>query len=416
MKQKLKKFFIPHEENNYHPHILHAKRAVFYGSVFLSMKLIVVLFVLFLPVEVFMLPDVLKQEQLEIMALINDLRGEQNLNVMVAHNKLNMSSYAKANDMASHEYFSHVSPDGRGLDYFLKQSGYDYKVAGENLAMGFSSAKDVVEAWIKSPTHYANLIDSQYEDFGIGLETGGYKGRQTVYVAAHFGVLKEGAKQQAVLLVAEDNNLEDFSLNEKTKMVVAGSAISDSVMTGIKESDSVVNNLVSVVNYNKDRSKVYWQKKDLGTLVEATAYIEGKVSSANVYWYDHNIVLKPSTTPGLYKGTLDLKQSPEEIFKVIINPIIKIYSQDGILIENSIEWNEPLIVSPTPMEKYTKAKSSLSGITSIFSVSRAIYIGFMIFFSLALALMIFIEVKKQHHHVIVHTLLLLGLLGCLAVI
>jgi len=57
MKRALKKYFIPHEENNYHPHILHTKRAVFYGAVSLVLKMVVVLFVLALPARVFVLPD-----------------------------------------------------------------------------------------------------------------------------------------------------------------------------------------------------------------------------------------------------------------------------------------------------------------------------------------------------------------------
>ncbi|MBT3369059.1 MAG: hypothetical protein HN416_18090, partial [Nitrospina sp.] len=89
------------------------------------------------------------------------------------------------------EYFSHISPENKNVASFLREVGYDYKVAGENLAMGFTTAEEVVQAWKDSPTHYANIIDGEFNDFGIGIETGKYNKIPTVYVAAHFGLQKK---------------------------------------------------------------------------------------------------------------------------------------------------------------------------------------------------------------------------------
>ncbi|MBT3538904.1 hypothetical protein HN481_02145, partial [Candidatus Parcubacteria bacterium] len=99
-----------------------------------------------------------------------------------------------------------------------------------------------------------------------------------------------------------------------------------------------------------------------------------------------------------------------ELFKVITTPSISVSAVDGTLIQDNIIWNNVKVVSPTPVEKYTRAETSLGGFTNIFNVSRNIYLGFIIFFAIALALKIFIAFRKQHHHVIIQTLLLIGLL------
>ncbi len=186
MKKVLKKYFIPHSENNFHPHILHTKRAVLYSIVFLFMKVILVAFVLLLPAGVFVLPDVLAEEQRQIVALTNIVRREKNLPVLAVSAKLDLSSQNKAEDMAEKEYFAHAREE-KSLSSWLKGVNYKYSVAGENLAVGFSSAEEIVKAWKNSPTHYANLIDPEFKDLGVGLSGGIYNGRATIFVAQHLG-------------------------------------------------------------------------------------------------------------------------------------------------------------------------------------------------------------------------------------
>ena len=74
MKQTLKKYFIPHAGNGYHPHFLHTKRALFYSVFFLLIKASLFFFVLLLPAQVFVLPDVLAEEQRQIITLTNAIR------------------------------------------------------------------------------------------------------------------------------------------------------------------------------------------------------------------------------------------------------------------------------------------------------------------------------------------------------
>lgn len=60
--------------------------------------------------------------------------------------------------------------------------------AGENLAMQFTEANEVEEAWMVSPLHRANIVNKKYTDIGIGISTGLYNGSSTIYVVQLFGM------------------------------------------------------------------------------------------------------------------------------------------------------------------------------------------------------------------------------------
>jgi hypothetical protein len=79
MKKTFKKYFIPHTANNFAPHILHPKRFWFYSALALAIKAIVIIFVLFLPAEAFLMPDILAVEQNKIISLTNNFRIKNHL-------------------------------------------------------------------------------------------------------------------------------------------------------------------------------------------------------------------------------------------------------------------------------------------------------------------------------------------------
>ncbi|MBI2437060.1 MAG: hypothetical protein HYV41_04960 [Candidatus Magasanikbacteria bacterium] len=394
MKHHLHNFFIPHAGNNYHPHILHTKRAFLYGGLFIAMKVIVISFTALLPLQVFVMPDVLKIEGENIIAFTNQLREDQGLAPLEGEVKLFTSSDLKAQDMATKEYFDHRSPEGKGLADFLTEAGYDYHVAGENLAIGFFDAKKLVDAWKNSPTHYANLVDPEFFEIGVGVEVGNYNGSPTVYVAQHFG--------SPALYVASEK-IEDIDTQKLPQDEIKISAQQNSNLPPeIEQSPTFW--------YDKQVSRVFWEEKNGKTKIIPKAYIIGDVDSAVVRLNQYSVELYPSDEEFIYHGQITIFKKPEDIFTTIIEPSISIKFNNNAVIQDTIDWDTLLIAGPTPFEKYTKAKGVLGSITSIFDVSRNIYLGFIIFFSITLLLKIFIEFKKQHPHVIFQTILLIGLL------
>jgi uncharacterized protein YkwD len=71
-------------------------------------------------------------------------------------------------DMGSHDYFSHGSFDGRSPDARMRAAGWSGRASGENIYAGPTTPAAVVEGWMKSPGHCANLMSRSYHVIGVG--------------------------------------------------------------------------------------------------------------------------------------------------------------------------------------------------------------------------------------------------------
>ncbi|MFA6171912.1 MAG: CAP domain-containing protein [Patescibacteria group bacterium] len=194
---RLKDFFIPHEGNNYLPHALRPKRLYFYTAGSIAIKFLVVGIFLVMPMTAWLTPDVMAEQSRKIIELTNKIRDGLQRPRLAEDAKLNQAAYSKAQDMLLGQYFSHVGPDNKKLSDWLKKAGYDFSVAGENLAMGFSTPEEVVNAWVASKTHYANIIDPDFTEIGVGAVSGLYEKTETTLVAQYFGAKKEEIKESA---------------------------------------------------------------------------------------------------------------------------------------------------------------------------------------------------------------------------
>ncbi len=102
--------------------------------------------------------------------------------------KLNRVALAKARDIIENQYFAHNSPAGAGPAELAEQAGYDYLEIGENLAMGnFENDKAVVDAWMNSSGHRANILNSKYKEIGAAALKGVYQGREVWVAVQEFG-------------------------------------------------------------------------------------------------------------------------------------------------------------------------------------------------------------------------------------
>jgi hypothetical protein len=125
-----------------------------------------------------------------IISLHNINRKENGDLVPLKENaKLNFSSDIKLKDMFAKQYFDHISPSGTGVADLGKEAGYDYIIIGENLAMGnFKDDKALVDAWMASPGHRANILNKNYTEIGIAVSKGKFEGKNIWMAVAHFGV------------------------------------------------------------------------------------------------------------------------------------------------------------------------------------------------------------------------------------
>lgn len=179
-----KKYFIPHEHNEHKPHFLRLETAVVVLSsvLFLEIVFLVSVFVVFPNTNFFaaILPGVL-------VDLTNDSRGVNYTDQLNVNPLLERAAKMKAEDMAARGYFSHDTPDGLAPWYWLKDVGYSFSYAGENLAVNFIDSEDVIEAWMKSLSHKENILNKNFTEIGIGVAKGIYEGRETLFVVQFFG-------------------------------------------------------------------------------------------------------------------------------------------------------------------------------------------------------------------------------------
>ncbi len=122
-----------------------------------------------------------------VVELTNEERADIDKAPLRRSTTLDAAAKLKAEHMAKNEYFAHYSPDGVSPWHWFNQSGYVFAHAGENLAIHFTDSSEVVEAWMKSPTHRANIVNGQYTEIGVGTAKGKYEGYDTVYVVQLFG-------------------------------------------------------------------------------------------------------------------------------------------------------------------------------------------------------------------------------------
>lgn len=104
----------------------------------------------------------------DFLQYTNQIRVARGLKPLTINSQLGEAATLKAKDMVVHGYWDHFRPDDQKAPWdFIEESGYDYKVAGENLARGFITPAGITEAWQKSPSHLANLVSPKYTEVGF---------------------------------------------------------------------------------------------------------------------------------------------------------------------------------------------------------------------------------------------------------
>jgi hypothetical protein len=184
MRKHLKNYLIPHAGNDNQPHMLRGRGAFVLGA------LIVVIFGFFaFRGLVSVRSDHYTAAVLPIILvnITNDDRGTEGLSELTVNPILEEAARMKAEHMAKNGYFAHVSPDGLDPWYWFYRAGYSFTEAGENLAVNFSDSEDVVQAWMDSPGHRANILNGKFTEIGIAAVKGEYKGKKTIFVVQMFG-------------------------------------------------------------------------------------------------------------------------------------------------------------------------------------------------------------------------------------
>ncbi len=177
-------YFLPHEGNDHRPIALrpHALRVYAVAMLIVKLALTGWLYAIY--------PDSAYFAELtetKILELTNVARTKNGLAPLSLDPQLSRSAHAKAEDMVRQGYFEHTNPDGKKFWQWIREAGYGYTTAGENLAMDFTTAESAHNALMASPSHRSNLLKTRYTQIGLAVVQGTIHGRKTTLLVQHFG-------------------------------------------------------------------------------------------------------------------------------------------------------------------------------------------------------------------------------------
>lgn len=124
-----------------------------------------------------------------ILAATNRQRARASLPPLPSNATLNLAAQNKLADMFNRQYFDHVNPDGAGPADVVDGVGYAYLRVGENLALGgFAGDADLVQAWVDSPEHKANIFSTGFTELGVAAGPGTFEGQPAWLAVQTFGL------------------------------------------------------------------------------------------------------------------------------------------------------------------------------------------------------------------------------------
>ncbi|MDO8667535.1 MAG: CAP domain-containing protein [bacterium] len=461
----LNDLFIPCKYNNFKPRALHPQRLIFYSLSAILFKVILVGTVIILPVEAWLTPDILVEQGRQVISLTNTIRKNLNLALLHESQRLDQAAYDKAADMLINQYFSHTGPDSKTLADWLKQSKYNFTVAGENLAIGFAGPEEVVNGWTRSQTHYQNMVDPDFKEIGVGMVSGLYAAVDTTLVAQYFGApvsqpspadevqpVKPAAQPpielnlpagQAGLPVKTASTTE--ILGEKVNDTTEVRAEPDLTPTATTSAASTEPSAVELPLIDQLRSKLYVdqpQGQD-EKIVRAEVYLNSEAIRVQVNFNNYFINLKPEVTEagssaelttstsaalgtdtlttlgtGKWVGqTIIFKEDREQIFNPVVLASVSAEDQAGNRVTEDLTWDNIRPAKTTLLKQYYFIKQHQSPyIAPLFDATSIFYKMILIVALIALGLNVFVHVKKQHPRVILSTLGLIVLLAILIIL
>ncbi|MER5418157.1 CAP domain-containing protein [Streptomyces virginiae] len=108
----------------------------------------------------------------EVIVLVNRERVAAGCGPLKEDAQLRHAAQGHSDDMAQRNFFSHTAPDGGGPGARTTAAMYRWSAYGENIARGQQTPGSVMDAWMSSPSHRANILNCSFKDIGVGVHHG----------------------------------------------------------------------------------------------------------------------------------------------------------------------------------------------------------------------------------------------------
>ena len=196
--ERIKRLILPSESNDYKSRFLQSNILLYFVVLLLALKIVATLISINFPQNIFF-ADVTKSA---LENFTNQTRQSDGLKTLTENQKLDQAAELKAENMVQDKYFDHTSPTGVTPWFWFLKAGYNYKYAGENLAIGFYDSKEVYDAWLNSPSHKTNITNPNYTEVGTAVLSG-FGQNNTIVVVQEFG-----SQLPVKPVVVKNNNLK----------------------------------------------------------------------------------------------------------------------------------------------------------------------------------------------------------------
>lgn len=156
-----------------------------------------------------------------IIELTNKERINYNLPALMPNDQLAHAAKAKGQFILEQQKFQH-NFDDKKFSSWIKEAGYEYQYAGENLAIDFYTSEGAVKAWMESPTHKENIVSEKFQEIGIAVVEGEFEGHKSIVIVQIFGTKLNPPA------ISKDNDEKTLAGTTVNNLSVAGAgALSD---------------------------------------------------------------------------------------------------------------------------------------------------------------------------------------------
>ncbi|MBM4401625.1 MAG: hypothetical protein FJ044_00055 [Candidatus Cloacimonetes bacterium] len=193
--------FLPQEKNDHRPLAL---RHPALGTFFVILLTIQLVLNNFYSTDPHILGFATSIYQKELIELTNKERENAGLSPLTESPVLDKAAYLKAQDMLADNYWAHVAPDGTTPWVWFDKEGYNFLMAGENLAKDFNTSAGVISGWMRSPTHKENLLNNKFTEIGMAVVNGKLLEGETTLVVQFFGLPADSAGLPASVAYAAE--------------------------------------------------------------------------------------------------------------------------------------------------------------------------------------------------------------------
>lgn len=211
-------WFLPHKGTHKKAHLISVNAILIYILIFILLQVSFSLISYSKPGLLGISSDIDAQK---IIELTNKERTKIGLSEVSENHALDEAAKLKASNMFSENYWAHFAPSGKTPWDFILGSGYKFTFAGENLAKNYYKAEDIVSAWMNSPTHRDNLLNSKYDDIGIAVLEGILNGQKTVIIVQMFGTTKNISRSPVVSVSGKQIDIPKNEYISKPAMVAS---------------------------------------------------------------------------------------------------------------------------------------------------------------------------------------------------